>query len=306
MADELIDTATIEEVPEEIDVFDGWDDDPDEDSAEITEETEATEQDTEEADDVTDQFNDDAEAEEPTETTEATETETENEQKEETADQPKTYQLKHLDEVQELTAEQMIPLAQKGLDYDRIREERDTMREAWPKLKELEKFAAEMLQNSKGYNTVEELIDDARAEWLVKSEAGYGRPLARQTALERVKGLREESIKSATPKAEPKVPTEKELADKRDSAIREFCEDYPAADVKAIPSSVWNEFRETGNLSKAYAKHLAESKDSEIANLKKEIETLKNNNKNKARSTGSMKSTGAGSVKEAMFDGWDD
>lgn len=313
MAEELFESTAEVEVTESENIFDGWDDDSTDDGwddDEVTE-TEATgdtaeeaEADQAEADTETETQTEES-AEQPTEEVPTAETEAPAEEPKE--EKPQTYKLQHMDDpIMEVTAEQMIPLAQKGLDYDRIRTERDAMREKWAGLVELEKFAQEMLSNSNGYNSIEELIDDARAEWLIRSEANYGRPLTKDNALARVKTLREESVKSNTPKAEPKVPTEKEQADSRDKAIEQFCMEYPQVDAKTIPQSVWADFRKDGNLVKAYAKYEASQRDAEILTLKKEIETLKQNNKNRERSTGSMKTTGQGKKPDPMFEGWDD
>ena len=44
------------------------------------------------------------------------------EAKEVKADAPKTWMLRHLDEQKEVGEQEMVALAQKGMDYDRIRE----------------------------------------------------------------------------------------------------------------------------------------------------------------------------------------
>lgn len=51
-------------------------------------------------------------------------------QEEQPADQtPETFTLKHLDQVRQVGKEEVVTLAQKGLDYDRIRTERDELRQ---------------------------------------------------------------------------------------------------------------------------------------------------------------------------------
>lgn len=317
---ELINDNDIEVTPEEDALFDGWDDDEtyagfDDEPTDGTEDVSTDEADadqqtaegeeTEAEETGTEPVNETAESTAP----ETAETPTEDKTEAETpqTDQSVKYTLKHLDDTKEVTAEEMIPLAQKGMDYDRIREERDTMRAEWARLKELEKFANELYSNSKGYDSIEALIDDTRAEFLIKSEANYGRPLAKKTALERVKQLREDSIKANTPKAEPKVPTEKEQAEARDKSIEEFCKAYPTVDAKQIPQSVYAEFRKTGDLLGAYRNYEKTQLTDKIASLEKEIATLKTNKKNEARSTGSMKSAGkADKGIDPMFEGWDD
>lgn len=61
------------------------------------------------------------------ETPSAEETPAQEEQK--TADQPELFTLKNRDETRQVTREELIAMAQKGWDYDNVRQERDQLRQ---------------------------------------------------------------------------------------------------------------------------------------------------------------------------------
>ena len=67
------------------------------------------------------------EADQPTEEQAETEgePETEGTEQDEAKDADQLFELKHLDEVRSVDREEVIVLAQKGMDYDRIREKYD-------------------------------------------------------------------------------------------------------------------------------------------------------------------------------------
>lgn len=166
-----------------------WDDDPAAETEpaaeqEEAEDAEADEQEAEEtdtADDPHDEGADDG-AEEP-----------EGPQGE-SADQ--RFELKHLEETRSVDREEVIKLAQKGMDYDRIREERDSIR---PELRLYREFLKELADGS-GL-TVSELIDTVRAQRLVAKEKENGKEMTEAEALIKVQRERSEKAKSA-PKAD--------------------------------------------------------------------------------------------------------
>ena len=163
------------------DLFDGWDDDPkpeDADASEEKEENEGESVDDEDESEESDQTEE--ESEEETEKPDDSETD-EKSDKDEDKTSPKSYTFTHLDdEPITLTPEEMVPYVNKGLDYDRIRAERDAMKGNYGKYE----MYAEFLERIKGkFDSVEDLMDDTDASLLVKNEAVNGRTLTKEEAL---------------------------------------------------------------------------------------------------------------------------
>lgn len=197
-------------------------------------------------------------------------------------------ELKHMDETKRVTKEEAKTLAQKGLDYDRIRGERDTMQQDYQKLKGYEAFLEEL----KGeFPSIESLIEDTRARMLAdKDNISYADAVAK--------------VKLMHP--EPAPPAPKADQPKGNDAVQKFVERYPNVKAEEIPESVWAETRQTGDLVGAYAKYENQKLTDRIASLENEINTLKQNSKNAARSPGSSSSSGKMSAKSLIEQLWED
>jgi len=292
------------------DPFDGWDDDPapEEDSAESDTEDSGEKEEAAENDGTADQpdtENDGAESEaEPDETGDSTEAKPE--QKPET---PAKYTLKHLDDTLEMTAEEMIPLAQKGLDYDKVRQERDSYREQYPELKNALDFCNALLKNS-SFDKLEDMIVDTYATMRVRDEKRNGNVISHAHAKEEVRAELEAQRKGGAVKASPRPETGSQSAepktaetDRRDAEIQTFFslfdDQSKIPQFADLPVEVRSEFEKTGNLVKPWVRYQMRQKDAEN-------ETLKRNAKNRERSTGSRKSAGKSAEMDPMFDGWED
>jgi len=288
-------------------LFDGWDDDSipqTEEAAEVTEDTEGESVEDENESDSTDQ----AEEEDSDEAEKPDDSETEEKP---VADDEKTtqksYTFTHLDDDPiTLTPDEMVPYVNKGLDYDRIRSERDAMKANYSKYE----MYAEFLESIKGkFDSVEDLMDDTNATLLVKNEAENGRTLTKEDALAKVKANREEKYKSKVPpKSAPEdKPKEEAKENPRETEVKSFAKAFKKAFPKEtmpkweeLPPEVQAEFEKTGELTVPYFAWRLGQKDNEI-------KTIKNNQKNKERSTGSRKSIGKGKEPiDPMLVGFDD
>lgn len=212
------------------------------------------------------------------------------------------FKVKHLGQEIELTMEQMIENAQKGLDYDRIRQDRDTLKSS-RKLQLLEDLARDS-----GYDDVDAFVDNfyenleesrviERAEQL-SAERG----IDFETAAEIAKMEREnEKLKKTMQEAE-KVKAKS--ADQQKQAVNDFNalfakfpeikEQYTSYDK--LPESFRQKVAQGEQPLLAWNNYLLELKDMELKQKEKELEIVKNNQKNKKRSVGSAK--GAGQAKE--------
>ena len=248
---------------------------------------------------------DEAEAEESEDYDEADQPEAEEstqEQGEAQTEDTQLFKVKHLGQEIELTMEQMIENAQKGLDYDRIRQDRDTLKSS-RKMQLLEDLARDS-----GYDDVDAFVENFyenleesrvidRAEQL-SAERG----IDFETAAEIAKMEREnEKLKKTMQEAE-KVKIRN--ADQQKQAVNDFNalfakfpeikEQYTSFDK--LPESFRQKVAQGEQPLLAWNNYLLELKDMELKQKEKELEIVKNNQKNKKRSVGSAK--GAGQAKE--------
>ena len=248
---------------------------------------------------------DEAEAEESEDYDEADQPEAEEstqEQGEAQTEDTQLFKVKHLGQEIELTMEQMIENAQKGLDYDRIRQDRDTLKSS-RKMQLLEDLARDS-----GYDDVDAFVENFyenleesrvidRAE-----EIAAKRGIDFETAAELAKAEREnEKLKQKMQEAE-KVKAKS--ADQQKQAVNDFNalfakfpeikEQYTSFDK--LPESFRQKVAQGEQPLLAWNNYLLELKDMELKQKEKELEIVKNNQKNKKRSVGSAK--GAGQAKE--------
>ena len=235
-------------------------------------------------------------ADQPTEEPKAEETkdadkptETEPEQKAEEEDQ--FLELKHMDTVRKVNRDEAKVLAQKGLDYDRIRGERDAMQKDYAQLKKYESFLNELKGD---FPSIDAMMTDTRARMLAEKEGiSYADAVAKVGVMQQG--------------AQPQQQTQAQPGQLKVPAVDQFVQKYPGVKAEEIPQAVWDEVKRTGDLVGAYENYQnTKVKDEKIKNLELEIETLKQNQKNAARSTGSASSSGKTSGKSLIQQLWDE
>lgn len=228
----------------------------------------------------------DQQSEEPAETEEAEPTEAEQSQ-DDGADQD-YLELKHFDTVTKVNKEQAKELAQKGMDYDRIR---GKLNEANTNIEKLQKYEQFLNELKGGFSSIEALMDDTRARLLADKEG-----ITKEQALARVQSARQQAEQQQN---KAQVDINSVLETMRRESLTAFKQAYPEVKAKDIPQEVWDDMRNTNNLVASYAKYVAKK-------LTEENATLKKNAENKARSTGSMKSSGNKSQRDEIDDMWYD
>ena len=240
-----------------------WDDD--DDSYEVF-----AEEATEDTADQPTQEPDKAEETEPTET----------KQSEPDADQ--YLELKHFDEVKKVTKDEAKVLAQKGMDYDRIRGRLGEAEEANKKLAKYEAFLKEIQGD---FPSIDDLMNDTRAR--VKADKDG---ISYEDALKQVQNANQQK------EQKPQVDEATIIQNIRKASFTEFAKEHPDIKPADIPQEVWQDLEKTNNLSASYAKYEAKQLQNEIAVLKKNAE-------NKSRTVGSMKSSGTNrNVEKSEFD----
>lgn len=217
------------------------------------------------------------EADQPTQEPDETE-ETEQTQAEQPSepDTDQYLELKHFNEVRKVSKDEAKVLAQKGMDYDRIR---GKLEEATNNIAKLQKYE-DFLNELKGsFDSIDDLMNDTRATLIADKEG-----ITHDQALERVRSANQWKEQAAQQAQFDRNAVYEEM---RRSSLTSFLEAFPGVKAKDIPQEVWDDMRVTNNLVASYAKY-------EAKKLKDENAVLKKNAENKARSTGSMRSAGKG------------
>lgn len=212
-----------------------------------------------------------------------------------------SFVLKHLGTEQTVGRDEVIALAQKGLDYSRIRDKLQTSETEKSAIAEKLSYF-EKLADSQG-KTLDQFIE-ATAAALRADE----KKIPYEDALKEVQFEFEKSkfAKEKTDWEKSRSDTETE-DNARQADIDAFMAKYPEAAAKpdSIPKEVWAEAEKT-SLTEAYGNYIAKQKDAEIASLRKQLEQEKQYRKNKESSTGSQATDNSGSKDEFFETLWND
>lgn len=222
------------------------------------------------------------------------------------ADQPSTFTLKHLDETRTVDRDEVVKLAQQGMDYDRVRTERDQLRTyrdgAEPALALVKAYA------EKNGMSIPDYIDFARKQELMQT--GMSEQTAdvqislekRETDLkarEQAIAEREARENAQTADREKQEETTRQNAEARRKEMTIFLQKYPGVDPrKDIPREVWDEVSQGVSLLTAYTDHRNKQLEAELA-------AERQNKANAQKSTGSMTTKGAG-VQDEIDKWWNE
>ena len=213
------------------------------------------------------------------------------------SDQGESFTLKHLGEEKSVSRDEVVALAQKGLDYDRIREKWDGVKDDIQKLRMYEGFLAELAEARGG--DIESLIDETRTRTLIARAEARGEELTPAAAAA-------QAVKMRTDFAPAPADPEEARQEKSQREITRFLEAYPTVKAEDIPKEVWEDVNKNdGDLLGAYQRYENKKLKDEIKALKKDLDDVKQQKKNKARSTGSSKSVGSSAGRDAFDEGWD-
>lgn len=264
----------------------GWDD-------EGTDQPETDETDA----DTTAEETDEPEAGEATEGTEEGSDTGETEPEEEDKAEDQRFVLRHLDTEHSVTLEEMKTLAQKGLDYDRIREQNESFK------KTEGEYAALLKALAKHDNTDVDGIVDSLWAGLIAEEDGVDGAVALERAkLRRVQreldGKKQETEQSAEDKA---------AEEKRREGFIAFSKAHPDVKAQDIPKEVWDRVNGGMSLLDAYGLHELKELRAENKRLKDKAAAREKEAENAYRTTGSAATSGKNpKPKFDIFAGFDD
>ena len=199
-----------------------------------------------------------------------------------------------MDEVRTVDKDEIVKLAQQGMDYERIRTERDQLRdyrkEADPALALVKEVAAE------NGMTIEQYADYFRKQKLMGLDE-------KKTQLSGLLLTRKRSSRKPRRKRKPR----RNSRNRRQHASRSrkpkqsgmtwacFLKKYPTIKPDAIPKEVWIDVASGVPLVAAYTEHHNKQLETELA-------AERQNKANAQKTTGSKTTAGAGHVDE--YDKW--
>ncbi len=173
------------------------------------------------------------------------------------------YSVKYNGKDLSLTLDELKTNAQKGLNYDHIKGELESIKTS-PMMSVLEKLSAQKQMTKEEFvMSLEENAFDARRESLVKMG------LSRSEA-EKIAKLEANEIRAR-------------IAKQKDKPYEEFAARFPDVKPEDIPNAVWQEFEKCGSLVGAYM-------DYENKRLTEKISMLEKNEENKQRLIGRTQS----------------
>ena len=268
--DEAPDTDDTEDGNVLDDSADDEDSDDDEDAASDDDEDDSETEDSEEAD---------ADEEDPAEDT----------------DGGQTFTLKVNKEEKKVTLEEMTALAQKGADYDRVKEQNTKSQQTIQDLQaQLEGFngrknVLDMLDiiSEKSGKSADELMESIYLS--VRKSAG----VSEATAREELKSAKlEKELNGYKAKQEAK-PKENDAETRANRELEEFRQNFPdVALSEELVQKLVPDVQKGMSLSAAYRKLEKAQADARIRDLEQQLAAKKQNDKNKKRSPGSQKDSG--------------
>ena len=214
-----------------------------------------------------------------------------------------TITVKYNGETKELTVEEAVTLAQKGLDYDKVRGERDELRNGRAH-RILSEYARENNQSVEQYL---QFLEDTQEAKVLKREMdtlAKKHPDAPDDVLREMAELKIEARKKETA-AEAEAKKNREEAERQKpwaDLLREYPEIKKAED---LPEDVVADIRSGLSPVDAMRRHQIKEKDKEIAELKAKLEAKEKNQTNKKRAIGSTASDAHKGEKDAFLMGFD-
>lgn len=243
------------------------------------------------------------EAEQP-ESSDETEQSDEPESKE---SEPEVFKIKYMGEEIEVSRDEVIQLAQKGKDYDRIRSKYDeftAFASKHPTYKEQVEFLNDLATQSN--MTVDKLIEETRIRQLV--DQGFDETIAREKyALEQERRQleREKAGVEKLKQAEQATVADQE---RRAKDIQDFLAEYPSVTPTELQglTDVWADVANGKSLVDAYRKYENKQLREQMKALSAKLEAAEKNKANKAKSTGSRATSGSKQTDPFLEDWYSD
>ena len=211
-----------------------------------------------------------------------------------------TFTLKVNKEEKTYNREEVISLAQKGADYDRVKEQLGQSRQTNQQLQtqlDSQKEAMEVLAEiAKGTNMeLPQLLDDLRMGLLRKQG------LSDEAARERIARNKAEKENAALKAA--KAQQQETAAQRAQREVADFRSNYPEVALdQELVGKLMADVQGGMSLTEAYRKYESAQKDARIAELEAQVAAEKQNKTNRSSSPGSQRDSGGKRTKSEFDD----
>lgn len=213
-----------------------------------------------------------------------------------------TFTLKVNKEEKAYSREEVISLAQKGADYDRVKDQLAQSRQT------VETLQGQLDSQKEAMNILDELAKDAGMEipaFLRNMRIGLLKKqgLSEDAANERLLRMDAERENAALKAAAEESQSQETGAQRAERELAEFREAYPDVELtREVLDELMTDVQGGMSLTKAYQKRESAQKDAKIAELQRQLAAEKQNKENLASSPGSQKDSGGKRTKSDYDD----
>lgn len=250
-----------------------------------------------------------AETEETSQEQESTQGEDEQAHEDTAADeQPGTeepmFDLKYNKETKQYTRQQVTELAQKGLNYDHVTEQRDRLQQ---ENADLAKFRDENSAILDTLRAAAEASGKSVPEYLtsIRTNLLVAQGISPETARERI--LREDAeqrLHSQQKAEEAAASSKRDTEQRQKDDIARFQKKYKDVDPKSIPQEVWDAVRGGELLTDAYGDYQRRELERQLREANEKLAIRAKNESNKQKSLGSLQSTKQETGKDPFLEGF--
>ena len=210
------------------------------------------------------------------------------------------FDLKYNKETKQYTKQQVTELAQKGLNYDHVTEQRDRLQQ---ENADLAKFKEEY---SGVFETLESMAEAAGKKLpdfltSIRMNMLVAQGVSQETARERI--LREDAERRLQASAAEENRKSKAEERQRED-IRRFQEKYKDVDPKTIPQEVWQAVGKGELLVDAYGDYQRRELERQLKEANEKLAIRAKNESNKQKSLGSLQSTKQETGKDPFLEGF--
>ena len=214
------------------------------------------------------------------------------------------FDLKYNKETKQYTRQQVTELAQKGLNYDHVTEQRDRLQQ---EIADLTKFRDENSAILDTLRAAAEASGKSVPEYLtsIRTNLLVAQGISPETARERI--LREDAEQRlhSQQKAEEAEANRKRDAEQRQKDdIARFQKKYKDVDPKTIPQEVWEAVRGGELLTDAYGDYQRRELERQLKEANEKLAIRAKNESNRQKSLGSLQSTKQETGKDPFLEGF--
>lgn len=214
------------------------------------------------------------------------------------------FDLKYNKETKQYTRQQVTELAQKGLNYDHVTEQRDRLQQ---ENADLAKFRDENSAILDTLRAAAEASGKSVPEYLtsIRTNLLVAQGISPETARERI--LREDAeqrLHSQQKAEEAEASSKRDAEQRQRDDIARFQKKYKDVDPKTIPQEVWEAVRGGELLTDAYGDYQRRELERQLKEANEKLAIRAKNESNRQKSLGSLQSTKQETGKDPFLEGF--